>query len=52
MRESYAGGVAWLELLGEIPALAEMCAISREDVAKANAARVPGRGSEQRTHAY
>jgi hypothetical protein len=45
--EGYAESVAWLELPGVMAALAEICAISREDAANGNAARTPSHDSEQ-----
>jgi len=50
IREGYADGVAWLELPGVMAALAEICAISRDDIENGNAARIPGHSSEQRIH--
>lgn len=52
MREGYADGVAWLELPGVMAALAEICAITREDSDSGIAARASEHGSASIASCY
>jgi len=47
-REGYADSIAWLELPGVMAALAEICAISREDAANGIAMSVSGYQTQSR----